>query len=157
MSVATARPNLARAIAVTGLTGAVSVDAYLALTLIFVFHRATLRGMLQWDASNALGDSAFSGGWNTALLGTAMHLVVSTIWAAVFIFAALRVPALLRRPILSGTLFGLLVMLVMSYLVVPLGHAQKFPQPPPIFVNQLIAHVVFFGIPVALVAKRSLS
>lgn len=133
-----------------------AIDSYLAVTLIWIFHRATFRGMFQWDASNALGDAAYGGGWGTVALGMAMHLVVSTIWATAFVVAATRIPALLRQPLVFGALFGLVVMLFMAHVVVPLGHAAKFPQPLPIFINQLVAHVVFFGIPVALVAKRTL-
>jgi hypothetical protein len=153
---AAARPNLIQAIVVTGFTGAVLIDAYLAATLIGVFHTATLRGMLQWDASNILGASAYAGGWSTAVLGMALHLLVSFAWAAGYIFAALRFPQLLRAPILWGALFGVVVMLVMSYVVV-LGHALMPPQPTPIVINKLIAHVVFFGIPVAYVARRTLA
>ncbi len=139
-----------------GTLGCVLIDAYLVVTHGLVFHDASALIVSQWDASNALGRAAFEGGWPTALLGFAMHYCVSVIWAAVYVAVALRVPALLRQPILSGIAFGLVVMLVMKYAIVPLGHASQGHPSPVQLVNQILAHVLAFGIPVALIASARL-
>jgi uncharacterized membrane protein YagU involved in acid resistance len=110
----------------------------------------------QWDASNALGVAAFSDGMPAALLGFAMHLCVSLIWAAIFVAVALRFRWVLSHPLVSGVIFGLVVMGVMRYLIVPLGHAHQGAGTPVQLLNQMLAHVVAFGLPVALVVSAVL-
>lgn len=143
-------------IVLAGTLGCVLIDAYLVVTHAWLFHDATALVVSQWDASNALGPAAFRGGLSTALLGFAMHYCVSLIWAAIFVISALRLRALSDYPILSGTAFGIVVLLVMKYAVVPLGHASQTIASPAQLVNQILAHVVAFGIPVALVAAAGL-
>lgn len=134
-----------------GTLGCVLIDAYLIVTLGWIFHNATALQISQWDASNALGPAAFRGGLPTALLGFAMHYCVSIVWAALYVLAALRARVLLEHPVPSGVVFGIAVMLVMKYVVVPLGHASQPHARPAQLVNQILAHVLAFGIPVALV------
>lgn len=141
---------------VAGLFGAVLIDLYLIVTETFVIRNATPLLVMQWDASNALGMAAYGGGWATAVLGTLMHFVVSVIWGALYVAAAVRIRWLVRHPIAGGILLGVVAMSVMRA-VIHLGHAIVRPFPNALsFSNILIAHVVFFGIPVALVTSRLL-
>lgn len=123
-----------------------------------VLHDATAQQVSQWDASNFLGRAAFSGGWTSAAIGAAAHLVVSLIWAAIFVLASRRIPDLIDRPILSGIVFGIVVMAVMRVDVVPLGAAAPLPAMKPMgLLDQTVAHTLFFGIPVALVVRHFLA
>jgi hypothetical protein len=141
---------------VAGLCGAVLIDLYLIVTETFVIRNATPLLVMQWDASNALGMAAYGGGWATAALGTLMHFAVSVVWGALYVAAAVRVRWLVTNPILGGLMLGVVAMSVMRA-VIHLGHAIVRPFPNALyFSNILIAHVVFFGIPVALVASRLL-
>jgi len=144
---------VARAVA-AGLAGAALIDVYLVVVESFVLRNATPQLVMQWDASNALGRAAYRGGWETAILGTLMHLCVSIAWAAAFVSIATRVDWLTKRPILSGALLGVVAMAVMRA-VIHLGHAVIHPFTPLTFVVILIAHTFFFGIPVALVAAAT--
>jgi hypothetical protein len=148
--------RVAGTIVIAGALGCVAIDLYLVVTHVWVFRDASAIAISQWDASNALGVAAFGGGLPTALLGFAMHLCVSIVWAAVYVFVALRSRAILARPIASGVLFGIVVMLVMKYLIVPLGHAHQVPGTPAQLLNQILAHVLAFGLPVALVVSARL-
>jgi hypothetical protein len=147
------RDNTLGTIALAGVAGCVAIDLYLIVTHGLIFHDATALEVSQWDASNALGLSAFSGGLGTALLGLGMHLCVSLVWAAIYVFAARAAPALLRHPWLAGTVFGVVVWFAMRYLVVPLGHAHAGGFSPAQFANQGLAHILAFGIPVALIVS----
>ena len=135
---------------------AILIDAYLSITHAFIFHDATPLEVSQWDASNVLGRAAFQGGWATAGLGFLLHLAVSLSWATLYVFAATRLRTLVDRPILWGAVYGILVMLVMRFAVVPLGHAALGATSPAALINVSIAHVLSFGIPVALVTRRFL-
>jgi uncharacterized membrane protein YagU involved in acid resistance len=132
-----------------------------ALDILFAISFASYRGvpperLLQTVASGLLGNAAFSGGINTAALGLLLHFGMSYLWAGIFLVAAWRLPSLLRQPLLSGVLFGVLVFLVMRFVVLPLS---AFPYPvtfkPLAAVLDLLSHTLLFGVPIALAVRRA--
>jgi hypothetical protein len=144
--------NVRRAI-LAGLAGAIGIDLYLSVTLPLL-HVANGIQLSQWDASNLLGSDAFRGGLSTAAIGFCMHLCVSIAWGIVFAFAFSRVAWMRAHPWLAGLIFGAVVMQIMAYLVVPLGHASH-PTPTILpWFNNFIAHTLFFGVPIAWVMAR---
>lgn len=152
------RPSLLNTALLAGVTGAFLIALYLWVTEGLVMHRATVLTIFQWDASNFLGPSAFRAGVAAALLGCLLHLIVSLIWGAIFTLGALRIRALAKNWFVSGVIFGVIVRLVMAHLIVPLGHAQMTPPPSELYLaNLYVAHIVFFGIPVAWVVSRAFS
>jgi hypothetical protein len=140
----------ARAAVVAGLAGNVAISVYLAVTLPLFFHTKPML-LFQWDASNVVGNSAYSGGIGSAALGFLFDCIVSICWAAIFAAVYETFAPVRRMPVLSGLLFGLVVMAVMLELVVPLGHAQHASHAVSALLNTAIAHTAFFGLPVALV------
>lgn len=135
------------------IVGAFAIDYYLAFTEVGIFHGATMAQLFQWDWSNVVGRAAFDEGGGAVALGISLHLLVSAVWAAVCVVLVRRVKWLAEHPIVWGIVFGLIVMCVMRYGVVPLGHATK-PHANALWMANLIcAHTIFFGIPVALVAR----
>ena len=133
-----------------GLAGAIGIDLYLSITLPLM-HVANGIQLSQWDASNVLGSEAFRGGLSTAAIGFGLHLCVSVAWGIVFAFAFSRIAWVRSHALLSGLIFGAVVMQVMAYVVVPLGHASH-PMPSLAgWLNNLVAHTLFFGVPVAYV------
>lgn len=144
---------------------AASAAGLVAITVYLVVERSIATGLsvvvatrqlLQWDASNAYGAVAFAGGWRLALIGLLMDVVVSTWWAALFVWIYLTVPQIRRKLTGYGLLYGAIVMCVMIYLVVPLGHATPAPRTLASTINTLVAHTVFFGLPLAYVAAATL-
>jgi|HubBroStandDraft_5_1064220.scaffolds.fasta_scaffold199978_2 hypothetical protein len=145
----------ARAAVVAGISGNIAISVYLAITLPLFFHTKP-ELLFQWDASNIVGNSAYAGGIGSALLGFLFDCIVSICWAAIFAAVYETFAPVRRMPVLSGLLFGLIVMAVMLELVVPLGHARQASQAAPALINTAIAHTVFFGLPVALVIAARL-
>ena len=141
---------LVRAVLLAGTAGNVAISLYLSFAFPVFFGRSPLL-LFQWDASNIVGPVAFAGGLGSGALGLFFDFIVSWCWAAVFTLLFVTVPAIARSPVLSGLLFGTAVMLVMFYVVVPLGHAQHPSSDPRSLFNAFIAHTLFFGVPVALV------
>jgi hypothetical protein len=147
--------SIAKAIVVGGLIGG-------ALDLLFAVSFAAYNGaaptrVFQAIASGLLGDPAFSGGISVEALGVACHFGISLLWAALFAFVASRVPALTRRPILTGLAFGVAVFLSMRLVVLPLS---AYPHPvtfkPLASVLDLLSHMFLFGTPIALVVSRAI-
>jgi hypothetical protein len=112
--------------------------------------------VFQFIASGLLGVGAFQGGWATAALGVGIHFMIATGAAAVFYALSLKLPVVLRKPVLWGPLYGMGVFFFMHYLVVPLSAAPK--QPPAVAVdllNLIFSHIFFVGLPIAWVISRA--
>ena len=131
-----------------------------ALDILFAISFAASNGVpasrvLQSVASGLLGDAAFSGGTSVAVLGLACHFGLAYLWAALFFAAATRFPILVRRPLLAGMAFGIVVFLCMRLVVLPLS---AFPRPvtfkPLATVLDLSSHMFLFGFPIAWAAAR---
>ena len=132
-----------------------------ALDITFAISFAAYNGLaparlLQTVASGLLGEAAFSGGLPIAALGLVLHFGLSYLWAGIFLVAARRLPGLLRRPVLSGVLFGVAVFLTMRLVALPLS---AFPYPvtfkPLATVLDLLSHTFLFGVPIALATQRA--
>lgn len=119
-----------------------------------MLHVPPLR-IFQSIASGVLGRDAYAGGMGTAVLGAALHIVISLIAALIFVLAAARWRVLLRRPVLSGLVFGVFAFIVMSWIVVPLS-AVAFKQNfnPVLMAMSLAIHMIFFGLPISLTARQ---
>lgn len=113
--------------------------------------------VLQSVAAGVLGAAAREGGGATALLGLALHFLIAFIIAAVYYLAALRLPLLVRRPVLSGLAYGVAAYFFMNYVVIPLSAVPRSSAPFNVtwFVASLVAHALFVGLPPALLARRS--
>jgi len=143
------------AFALATIVGAFAIDYYLAFTEVGIFRAATLAQLFQWDWSNVAGAAAFREGGKAVALGILLHMLVSAAWAAVCIACVRQVKWLAKHPVVWGFIFGLVVMCVMRYGIVPLGHATK-PHANSLWMANLIcAHTIFFGIPVSLVARAA--
>jgi hypothetical protein len=93
-------------------------------------------------------------GTRSALLGLLLHYFIATTWATIYIFASRRLP-LSRHPFLWGSLYGLVVYIVMNYVVVPLSRIGPRPTPSIVpLINAIAALVLCIGIPIAFIARR---
>lgn len=133
------------------------LDGLDAIVFYGLIRGAAPEKISQAIASGVLGRSSFQAGWLSVLLGIVLHFLISFGAATVFYAGCRASPALLRQPFLAGPAFGLVVYAVMYGLVLPLS---AFPLKPsgtsgPGLVNELLAHVLFVGLPVALLASRS--
>ncbi len=114
--------------------------------------------MLQYIASGLLGPRSYEGGAATAALGLLLHFTIALGAATVYFLTSFRMPFLIRRPIISGLIFGLGVFFFMNMVVKPLaGLSGLWEQVPAwhLLANQLAIHMLGVGLPIALFASRS--
>ena len=152
----TRRPKALDTILFGGL--AIGVLDFLDATIFFVLYSGLgFQRVWQGVASGLIGgEAARAGGWNTAILGIVLHFVVAFCIATVYYFAARNIGFLIRHPIISGLIFGVLAHLVMKYVIVPLsaiGAVSAYTLPN--FLNSVIGHALLVGLPVALIAAWS--
>jgi len=76
--------------------------------------------------------------------------------AAVFVLASRYLPALVRRPVLAGAVYGVAIYVVMNWVVIPLSSIGPKPFPPLIvLITGLLVHMFLIGVPIALAARRA--
>ncbi|HXG82251.1 MAG TPA: hypothetical protein VNJ05_10670 [Sphingomicrobium sp.] len=131
-----------------------SLDILFAAILSMIFGRGP-EAMLRTVASGPF-PSATEWGAAGSALGLLVHFSLMAIMAAVFVIAAAERPALLRKPIPTGILYGLATYVVMNWIVVPLRFDTPLPPKPLSIATQLFAHIVLVGIPIALIAAKKL-
>ena len=111
---------------------------------------------LQYVASGAMGDTAFTGGLATALLGLVLDFIMTTIMAGVFILSVDRIPLLRRNVIVGSILYGFGVFIVMNLIVLPLSAAPALPAPPLwLFIELILQHILLIGLPLGILVRRN--
>ena len=118
--------------------------------IIMAKQGVSIRRLLQFISSGALGDSAFEGGNWTAAIGLSFHFLIASVVAAIYYKLSRRIPMTLDRPLLFGALYGVAVHLIMNRIVVPLSRAPKRQFSFQAFLTQLVIHVFCVGLPIAV-------
>jgi len=108
--------------------------------------------ILRFIASGLLGAPLPHETW-VYCLGMGLQWMMSSIIAAIFVFAATKIPALLRRWIAAGIAYGIVVYFVMTFVVVPLSKAKSGHVTMSSLVENLLA-MILFGLIVAYMAQR---
>ena len=139
---------IARQALAAGLAGTTTYDFYLWLTAVR-FARAGLPGFWQSAAAALVGRVAFSA-TDYMWLGLAIHLVIGVAWAGGFAYLANRQRLFVRRWLVAGFIYGIVVYVIMGFILLA-GNALTMPPNPTAFVNGVIADTFFFGVPVAFV------
>ncbi len=118
--------------------------------------------LLQNVASSLLGPRSYELGLATAALGLLMHFTVAFSWTTIFYLLSRRFPLLVRHPVVSALVYGILVFLVMYRVVIPLTIQLKSlylttafnHNWPKLRWSQLFVHFICIGLPIALVVRR---
>lgn len=129
------------------------------LDLSFAAISFMLRGksatfVLKVIAGGALGREALQGGWRVALLGLAFHFVISFTAASVYYLASRKLSFLNQYAVVSGLVYGLIVYEFMNVVVLPLSAYHKPIALPPLFVPDVLSHLFFVGLVIALSVRR---
>ena len=111
--------------------------------------------ILQSIGAGLLGEASFAGGWRSAAIGAAAHGVIATCMVGAYVFAAPRLPVLVRQPLRWGAGYGLFLYALMNFVVVPLSAAPRNDMPAAWVAASVAVHVLI-GIASALLARRAL-
>lgn len=101
-------------------------------------------------ASGALGRAAYEGGAIVPALGLLFHYFIATSWAAIFYLAA-TYRRLAISPLVAGPLYGVIVWLVMTWIVVPLSRTPPLKRSISGILIGIGIHMLCVGLPIALV------
>ena len=104
--------------------------------------------------ASAVGGPVFGEGASAVPVGVLVLFAGTILWAFGYVYGALRQPQLLTRPLISGAGFGVIVWFVMQVMLVGAGHFTA----PTIYTfdRDMVAFLLFFGIPLAFTASKLL-
>jgi len=115
------------------------------------------RGLIstfQSVAGGLYGAETFKGGYKTAAIGLAIHFFIATTATAVYYLASRRLKFMVSQAILSGILYGIAVWLVMYLVVLPLSAWKTSTYAFKAVITGILIHILFVGLPIALVVRR---
>jgi hypothetical protein len=112
--------------------------------------------LLQNIASGLLGKPAFGGGINTVLMGALLHYVMMFMMVGAYYLAARRFTGLSTYPWRYGSLYGVLLYIVMNEIVLPLSAAPKTPFVMSWIVSSIVVHWLI-GVVIAHGARRAIT
>lgn len=122
------------------------------------YYGISFERVWQGVSAGILGrEAALAGGWNTATLGIFLHFVVAFCIACVYYVSARNLAFLVRHPIFSGLVYGVIAHFVMHFVVIPLSAIgwRSTPFDLGAFLNSIVGHAFLVGLPVALIASWS--
>lgn len=120
-----------------------TLDLFFACAFWNVLRDVPPQRILQSIASGVQGRAAFEGGTSSVLLGLACHYFIATMMVLAYVLAAARMRSLVQQPVRYGLLYGLLLYVVMSYVVVPLSNA---PQPTKVYLPWVAASIIMHAV-----------
>lgn len=142
------------AILVTGFIAGV-LDGLAAVLLHLIRGGRTPERIFNFIASGVFGPSAMTGGTPMVIAGIVFHMLIATIWTAIFFVAARQFEVLRRQILAASVAYGIVVWIMMNKVVLPLSRVQLGG--PPAWNSILIGAsvlVVCIGLPVSLGAQR---
>jgi hypothetical protein len=121
------------------------------------FRRITPHMIFQYIASGLFGMKAFSAGMTSVILGVAVHYSIAFTWTAIYYAASRRITLLLRRPIICGLLYGGLVYVSMTFIVLPLTRVPHSTKAITLTarINAIAALLFCIGLTIALLVRRT--
>jgi hypothetical protein len=112
--------------------------------------------VFQSVAAGLYGAASSSLGVKTAVIGLILHYSIATTWTVVYYTASRKISFLIKQPIISGLLYGVIVYSFMNFVVIPLSAIPKRPTPAPLS-GRLIGLsiiIVCIGLPIAFIVRK---
>ena len=111
--------------------------------------------IFQSVAAGLVGKASFEGGGRTAALGLGLHFFIAGSMSVAYYVVARRWSVLVRRPVLCGVAYGILLYVLMNYVVVPLSAAPQGSRDPWWIVLTIVVHMFLIGLPIGLLSGRA--
>lgn len=105
-------------------------------------------------AAGLLGKRAFAGGMNTVLLGLLLHYAMMSVMVGVYYLLSRRFAGLREHPWRYGSLYGVVLYVVMNEIVLPLSAAPKTPFILSWILSSIVMHWII-GVAIAHSARRA--
>ena len=131
-----------------------TVDLIFACTFWNQLYALPPSRLVQNIAAGLLGKRAFAGGVNTVLLGLLLQYAMMSVMVGVYYLLSRRYPELNRHPWRYGTVYGVLLYVVMNDIVLPLSAAPRTPYVMSWILSSIVMHWLI-GVAIAHGARWS--
>lgn len=131
-----------------------TLDILSAFTYYFIMSgKSNVLIVLKYVASGFFGVRALTGGADMMLAGLLFHYFIAFTFTIVFFLIYPRIPALIKAPLLTGIVYGLIIWAIMNLIVVPQSNVNHRPfNLNNAIINALIL-IVMIGIPLSYMAR----
>lgn len=146
-------PLIRRNWVLAALGGGIVSGITLAAFSAFATMRAGLPASTTYTfLADAVGGTALAASTAAVPIGVAVLFAGTILWAFGYVYGAAKQSQLLTRPLISGAFFGFVVWLFMQAVLVGVGRFT----PPNIYTfdRDMVAFLLFFGIPLAFTVSR---
>lgn len=123
---------------------------------IMILAKGNTAGTLRYIAKGAFGPLVYEAGDQALWAGGAIHFIIATTFAALYVFIFPFLGILRNQRIVSGLLYGLMIWGIMRFLVLPMTYT-----PPPPFGTSTIKTIgilmIAVGLPISFITHRHYS
>ncbi len=110
--------------------------------------------IFKFIASGIFGQAAFAEGSAMTVWGICFHFSIALIFAAFFFLIYPQIRRFIRNPVAIGLLYGLLIWLVMTRIILPLSNTPVQPFDPVKAIIGMVVLMVLVGLPIALIVHK---
>lgn len=110
--------------------------------------------VLRFIASGIFGKPAFSGGGEMIAAGLIFHYIIATGFAAAYFIIYNRFLLLKKNYLISGTVYGIIVWIVMNLIIVPISNTPHIPFSFERISVGIIILIICIGWPISFFAER---
>lgn len=142
--------NLPAAILITGIIAG-TLDI---LAAIIILASGNAVGTFKYIAGGAFGKAALEGGNEMVAFGAVFHYIIAVCWTAAFLVAYPKLPFLKRSRWLNAIVYGIVVQILMSFVVLPLSNIPPRAFSLWGFLENAVILMFSIGLPAALAAER---
>ena len=120
------------------------------------FRGVNAKMVFQYIASGLIGARSFQLGAISIALGVIIHYAIAYFWTTAYYALSRKRSILLRRPVISGLLYGVVVYLIMNFVVLPLSGVPHPHKPVTIAsrISDVLALMFCIGLTISLLIRR---
>ncbi|MES2776355.1 MAG: hypothetical protein V4722_19420 [Bacteroidota bacterium] len=153
MSGANSNSTPLKTILVAGIVAG-TMDIVAALTQFYIKTEKDPTIVLRYIASAVFGKEASTGGTSMALVGLFFHYVIAFGFVILFFLLCSKIAWLWKNKIISGLLYGIIVWIIMSQVVLPLSLIGRAPLDLEKAIVPILILMFCIGLPTSLIVSR---
>lgn len=111
-------------------------------------------GVWKYVASGYFGNAAFAGGNAMVVYGLLFHFSIAFFWAMVYYFLVSKIHFFTNNPVLGGLLYGVVIWLVMTFLVLPMANIPRRSFSLIGAIKNVTILMICVGLPVSLITNK---
>jgi hypothetical protein len=128
------------------------LDGLAAVISVYLANGRGPEVVFKFVASGVFGSkAAFAGGAEMVIAGLIFHMLIATIWAAIFYFLYPVIRKARLNKVIVGLLYGIVVWMGMNLVVVPLSNTPPMPHTITGMLKGAAILMVCIGLPVSLI------